>query len=1316
MADEPAASSWASFTLELLVALLKHSAKSLAGDEAVQVVLEKAAELGGGKAKEAALKLLPDSALARELRTAAQKADAYFQFAFTDPHLKELAQQLRDVLPAGEAALQTALQKIPEEINEDDLREVIKGVFDPRHLPGVSAADQEALTEGYLGVLRAALIDLPEYRDLITGWAVLRTERNVRELRQEMAQLIRAFQTAQTDERASANLLKRMRDERLKIGGTANDLSVDGSVYKSIVLVGNNNEIRVVKDDSDGLARQILERCQVEALLLQGLDEISSMAFYVKQVGRFMQQIDFFGGRSTPLAVREEQLANLDAWYHDPSIPYALLLGLPAVGKSTLLLSWARKIRDDVIYIPLSLDLNIVSEEYFFKALGARLHVIYPDKPTALHSSAEDWKNYCADCLSTSPPGEKSLLVILDGLEQGENSKFMYRGILPDKPPAGLKVLGSACLSHGQQAQEDQEWLERLGLSDAGIVRSFYLSDLDHQEVMTCLQNAGLHLPEEQIERFWHHTRGQPLVVQLLTQSMMSRRDFMLPPPKAPVEIPKLKDALEHLWKLNLDPRHLANPGELNDLVDLLTCANGPLMARDLRTLSKDSLRGLNHVEGLVTTCNRLVVGVPGDAFQLAHPRLKEYLYNRLQKQDPDRCLEISGRFEELVREALTKAIEGKYNQVSAYTLRYASAHVREIADLERLASVDWLRAWRANLPNEMDVYLNRMGEVAQAARAVKDIGLQTRCALLIALADSWEPVQDDPARLLDYLASIPNPTKRAERLLAHLAGIPRAFFDDVLSLLARLDAIGKNRLLPEVARYAPRYAYRRLLSLCNDLPYESLRAFALQGMAPFLPADYFEEMWQAARGLQRPAMRLETQAALLAGRPEQTSLVEEMIASLAEISDFARQLAALGRALARLSEPVAKSVRRAAWPRLAESAGEDLTAQGDAHMRALTACPFLAEVGEIPALLAAIRGLPDREGRDQALSGLVGRQAQVGDGEAAAALIAQIESPARREVALRKLRGQTIPVQESAPELEASANAKVREASTALAFALIPWLPADRLNDALAFARKQPRLQQEDWLAAIAVRQARLGHVPQALETIRNIADTRRAGAWVEIVLGLVADEQYNEAYGLVQRIPNDGQRDRVLWRLASALAGHGQPDAADLALLVAEEMDDPGYKTGCLVLVAASLPLDLRKEAIGTARGHMGAVDLTAERVAHYEGLFTKSPIWSTAPIAASIDLRASKQQIFGAADPRQALRMIDRLAPALCAAAESDRDGALVLIQDLLEYSASLPYAGCAAVLTACLPAIMSLTSGEALAGNLFRTLQDTLLLTG
>jgi len=176
---------------QLLLALLRHQIKKALGEEALGILAKELTDLGGEELDRRLDVWYGDQSLAVSLERAAKLADECFRTACDDP---ELAQWMVSMPLAGLPHLRSAIAELPDQTDVNALEHALKeSIARDWHM---LREDQIAqAVDAYLRCIRRSLLPVQSQTLLIIGRSVLRTEDEVRTLREDIRTWMKRFET-----------------------------------------------------------------------------------------------------------------------------------------------------------------------------------------------------------------------------------------------------------------------------------------------------------------------------------------------------------------------------------------------------------------------------------------------------------------------------------------------------------------------------------------------------------------------------------------------------------------------------------------------------------------------------------------------------------------------------------------------------------------------------------------------------------------------------------------------------------------------------------------------------------------------------------------------------------------------------------------------------------------------------------------------------------------------------------------------------------------------------------------------------------------
>jgi len=171
--------------IKILTALLKHQVKKVVGDEALGVIGQEIAALGGDKVDDQINAWLGDKSNAEELEKAAQYAQTCFREKAADNDLH----QWMVSLPLGTLPkVVDALEKLPTSPDESKLESALRESI-ALNWKKLSPEQVDNAVNSFLSCLRSALLPIGKQTLMVIGRSTLRTEEKVNSLEQSLSRI-----------------------------------------------------------------------------------------------------------------------------------------------------------------------------------------------------------------------------------------------------------------------------------------------------------------------------------------------------------------------------------------------------------------------------------------------------------------------------------------------------------------------------------------------------------------------------------------------------------------------------------------------------------------------------------------------------------------------------------------------------------------------------------------------------------------------------------------------------------------------------------------------------------------------------------------------------------------------------------------------------------------------------------------------------------------------------------------------------------------------------------------------------------------------
>lgn len=461
--------------------------------------------------------------------------------------------------------------------------------------------------------------------------------------------------------------------------------------------------------------------------LTAGLPKIPSPC--ATHVERFLTNYLGTAQQRVPFGGREAVLEALNGWLDDPAQPpYRLLTGQAGRGKSALLAHWVSRLtqRDDVkiVYFPISQRFQTSQENVILQAVASRLaHAFGEQPPAGLQDSPMVWREVVASYLGRSLPEGRTLLVVLDGLDEAD-TWATDKGLFPHALPSRLRVVVAV---RGQAGAVDP-WLYRLGWDWHRLhVVVEEVPCLTQDVLPEVLERMGCPLDSlatdiDVVAALYRLSEGDPLLVGLYVEDLWRPGDAAVRlEPEDLASIPSgLKGYFDRWWEeQGTDPLAEARS---RAVLGVLACALGPLLADELLTLLLPDLRlSRRDLLAAFKPLGRFVVGDgTAQGWILAHPRFGGYL--RDEALHPEERDDIDGRFlawgERVVRALAAGTLAPA--DVPAYLLRHLGGHLeRATASADRFLALI-TEPWATACDRLDGCYQGFLGDVDRAWAAAQ--------------------------------------------------------------------------------------------------------------------------------------------------------------------------------------------------------------------------------------------------------------------------------------------------------------------------------------------------------------------------------------------------------------------------------------------------------------------------------------------------------------------------------------------------------------------------------------------------------------------
>ncbi len=374
-------------------------------------------------------------------------------------------------------------------------------------------------------------------------------------------------------------------------------------------------------------------------------------------------------------AGRDKELAGLDRFVERGG-GYFFVSAPSGLGKTAMLVNWIRELEAKsygLAYAFVNRLAGHADEDVTFRALCQQLGAIHGESGQ-LPSATGELRAVYLRLLTTAPPVGKSVVVVLDGIDEADGWQPT-----PDLFPPRLPDRVTVVLSAREIADRNQQdWLDMLGFG-GGIVERLRLTTLAPSEISQILTVAGETLPDwaqqaEVANEIHAVSGGDPLYVRLLVGDLQPGAGGG-PPRIGSLEQLRQQPAgldgyFDEWWQQIRDAvkQRPELQTAVRDLLGYLLVARGPLSRDDLSNLSDEDALDDFTVDDALEIVARQTIGSPETGFALAHPRLQAYLAERrlgesVQREYRGRVCAYCSRWRE---------------HPTSYILRYYATHLAD--------------------------------------------------------------------------------------------------------------------------------------------------------------------------------------------------------------------------------------------------------------------------------------------------------------------------------------------------------------------------------------------------------------------------------------------------------------------------------------------------------------------------------------------------------------------------------------------------------------------------------------------------------------
>lgn len=427
---------------------------------------------------------------------------------------------------------------------------------------------------------------------------------------------------------------------------------------------------------------------------------------YASRIHNFLGEYLGLPGHSIPFGGRNRELQFLNNWLSSQSAsPYLLITAPAGRGKSALLVHWHQMLLERqnvaVVYFPISVRYNTCLSSVIFSSLVPQLAYLHNENiPFGPDMSEEFWRGFLSDYLARSLPNKRTLVIILDGIDEAVGWDI-EADLFPTSPPSNLRVVLSA-----RSLVNDPEgtmWLDQLGWTHKGLAEKITLLPLDRAgiaEVINQVASSSTKLGSDASVITWLYqaSEGDPLILQFLLKDLSERNSENLPKIQPGLEgiFRRWWDGQKKIWGQEADEREKT----VQILLSLLACSHGPLGKSDLEELAEECGLDTTYLRQSLESLKRFIIG-DGEqqGYVFSHPRLRSYFYGRLSKSEQQHTERIFLRWGQRIISALGAGhIHPK--DVSPFLVQYYGIYLEHSESppeaLLKLVSGLWSQAWEA--------------------------------------------------------------------------------------------------------------------------------------------------------------------------------------------------------------------------------------------------------------------------------------------------------------------------------------------------------------------------------------------------------------------------------------------------------------------------------------------------------------------------------------------------------------------------------------------------------------------------------------------
>jgi trypsin-like peptidase len=629
--------------------------------------------------------------------------------------------------------------------------------------------------------------------------------------------------------------------------------------------------------------------------ILEGLDLLPYD--YDQRIQNFLYEYLGSDQQPVPFGGRSEAIGMLDSWLESKTA--CLLLAAPAGrGKSALLVRWLETLKDRtdlaVAFVPVSVRFGTNMERVFHAALAARLAFLHgEDIPTSPETSTAVYRGLVSDYLSKPLSSGKTLLVVLDGLDEAADWQA-GPNLIPGELPRGTKIAVSARYLAGDT--DSVPWLRRLNWERKGLAAAPILAPLNRVGVADVLLKMGCPLDElsrnvDIVAELYRLSEGDPLLVSLYVGDLWAKGDTVTrlkPEDLSDIE-PGYKGFFDRWWE---DQKNLWGKEKpwLEQHIwyvrNLLAGALGPLFTSDMQALYPKLAS--NYIEDALGALQRFIIGDNKlQGYTFSHPKLEQYFWESLT---PAEQRIVESYFLDWGERTLQEMIDGKRNprekaDIPTYVVRNYGAHLaradRPIEQwLPLINHQEWVQAW-FSVEGAYGGYLQDVQRVWEKCRLIDQLSIkvrnrvpylahETRCVLietsLHSLASNVTPdllsslIKTHiwtPAQGLAYIRQIPSSKQRAQSLLGIMQYLPADYFGSFITILHEIrNEVLQVVVLKKLVLWLPENLFGSIISMIKSLKSDEHKSDILVLVADRVPEIFLDTVLTVAKNISEEVDR----------------------------------------------------------------------------------------------------------------------------------------------------------------------------------------------------------------------------------------------------------------------------------------------------------------------------------------------------------------------------------------------------------------------------------------------------------------------------